>query len=112
MKKLPVIDVMPLANKAGATGLPTMDIEGEACTILQTGYVSQGWTHMVKSRVGRFILQGWALEPTAELDRRVQNFISFITSISFFTINHIHQQMQTIGLQSARNLLSQKTNTQ
>ena len=75
---------MPLANKAGATGLPTMDIEGSGCTILQTGYVSQGWTHMGQTqRFGRSIFQGWASVSTAELDRRLQKFISFIVSLNF-----------------------------
>jgi len=53
---------MPLVNKAGATGLPTMDREGAGCTILQTGYVSQGWTHIVGlySRGGHVSqLQNW-----------------------------------------------------
>ena len=95
---------MPLANKAGATGLPTMDREGSGCTILQTGYVSQGWTHIGQTQrfVGLYSRGGQVSQLKNWIDE-CKIFESFITCIIFVTINNIRQQLQTIGLQGASN---------
>ena len=70
---------MPLENKAGVTGLPTMDREGADCTILQTGYVSQGWTHMGPKNRGCYVyFRGGYVMSTSEMDGNLQIlYISF-----------------------------------